>query len=54
LFPADILGLAPVRFGGVLLSTPLHAILDLYHLLNVIVQLANKMGLYTLKEIYVI
>jgi hypothetical protein len=51
LFPADILGLEPVCYGGVLLSTPLHAILDLHHLLNVIVQLANKMGLYTKKII---
>jgi hypothetical protein len=51
LFPADILGLEPVRFGGVLLSTPLHAILDLHHLLNVSVQLANKMGFYTQKKI---
>jgi hypothetical protein len=25
LFPTDILGLEPVGFGGVLLSTPLHA-----------------------------
>jgi hypothetical protein len=42
----DILGLEPVGFGGVLLSSPLHVFffLDLHHLLNVHVQLANKMG----------
>jgi hypothetical protein len=40
----DTLGLDPVGFGGVLLSTPLHVLLDLHHLLNVHVQLANKMG----------
>jgi hypothetical protein len=49
LFPTDILGLEPAGFGGVLLSTPLHVFfffffLDLHHLLNVHVQLANKMG----------
>jgi hypothetical protein len=45
LFPTDILGLEPVGFGGVLLSTPLHAyFLDLHHLLKVHIQLANKMG----------
>jgi hypothetical protein len=43
-FPTDILGLKPVGFGGVLLSTPLQAFF-LHHLLNVHVQLANKMGL---------
>jgi hypothetical protein len=44
----DILGLEPVGFGDVLLSAPLHVFfffLDLHHLLNVHVQLANKMGL---------
>jgi hypothetical protein len=43
----DILGLESVGFGGVLLSTSLNAFffLDLHHLLNVHVQLANKMGL---------
>jgi hypothetical protein len=47
LFPADILGLEPVGFLGVLLSAPLQVFLflDLHHLLNVRVQLTNKMGL---------
>jgi hypothetical protein len=49
LFPAEILGLEPVGFGDVLLSAPLHTILNLQHLLNVIVQLANKMGFYKKK-----
>jgi hypothetical protein len=41
----DTRGLEPVRYGGVLLSAPLTLFLDLHHLLNVHVQLANKIGL---------
>jgi hypothetical protein len=50
----DILGLEPVCYGGVLLSTPLHAILDLHHLLNVTEQLANKMRFYTPKKLFLL
>jgi hypothetical protein len=45
LFPTDIQGLEPVRYGGVLLNAPLHASLTLHSLLNVPVQFANKMKL---------
>jgi hypothetical protein len=44
MFPTDILGLVPVEFGGVLMCTVFFFFLDLHHLLNVHVQLANKMG----------
>jgi hypothetical protein len=37
-------GIEPVRYGGVLLSAPLHACTTLHNLLNVTVQIANKMG----------
>jgi hypothetical protein len=57
LFPTDVLVLEPVGFGGVLLSTPLHVFffffLDLHHLLNVHVQLANKIG-FNKKKIYMV
>jgi hypothetical protein len=33
-----------VRYGGVLLSAPLHASVTLHNLLNVPVKFANKMG----------
>jgi hypothetical protein len=35
LFPTDTRGLEPVRYGGVLLSAPLHASETLHNLLNV-------------------
>jgi hypothetical protein len=44
LFPTDTRGLERVRYGGVLLSAPLHAYVTLHNLLNVPVQIANKMG----------
>jgi hypothetical protein len=40
----DTGSLGPVRYGGVLLSAPLHASVTLHNLLNVSVQFANKMG----------
>jgi hypothetical protein len=45
LFPTDTRGFEPVRYGGVLLSVPLHASVTLHNLLNVPVQFENKMGL---------
>jgi hypothetical protein len=45
MFPTDTRGLGPVRYGGVLLSAPLHAPVTLHNLLRVPVQFANKMGL---------
>jgi hypothetical protein len=47
LFSTDILGLKPVGFGGVLLSTPLHASSNF----TVSVQLANKRGLKKMKRV---
>jgi hypothetical protein len=41
--------LEPVRYGGVLLSAPLHTSVTLHNLLNVPVQFANKMGFYKKK-----
>jgi hypothetical protein len=45
LFPTDILGLEPVGFGVATEHSSSRLFLDLHHLLNVHVQLANKMGL---------
>jgi hypothetical protein len=40
-----------VRYGGVLLSAPLHASVTLHNLLNVPVQFANKMGFQKKKKL---
>jgi hypothetical protein len=47
LFPKAKRGIAPINYRRVLVSILLHAIvyMFLYNLLNVLVQIANKMGL---------
>jgi hypothetical protein len=47
LFPKATRGLEPISYRGALLSTLLHATVYvfLHDLLNVLVQIANKMGL---------
>jgi ribosomal protein L32E len=47
LFPKATRGLEPIGYRGALLSTLLHATvyMFLHNLLNVLVQIANKMGL---------
>jgi hypothetical protein len=42
-YVTDTRGTEPVRYGGVLLSTPLPAYTS-PHLLNVLIQTANKLG----------
>jgi hypothetical protein len=47
LFPKATRGLEPISYRGALLSTLLHGTvyMFLHNLLNVLVQIANKMGL---------
>jgi ribosomal protein L32E len=54
-FPEATTGLEPIGYRGVLLSTLLHATVYVTHnLLNVLVQIANKMGFKRKKKIDVV
>jgi hypothetical protein len=52
LFPKATRGLEPISYSGVLLTTLLHATvyMFLHKLLNVLVQIENKMGLEKKKK----